>query len=380
MDLLIRCGQLVLPNRTERDWCMHARDGKIMQIGPHIDAPTDAAVVDASEQIVLPGFVDTHVHGSAGADTMDASEGALRTMSVWFAAHGCTSFLATTMTAKAVEIVAALETVQRVMQTPGAGARILGAHVEGPFLNAKWCGAQSPDLIRPAAAVEYKEWFETRVVRLMTIAPEVENNAAVIALAQETGCMIALGHTDCTYEQGLDYFSRGANQTTHTFNAMRGLQHREPGLVGAVMDAPDVFAQLIVDNIHVHPAASRALYRAKGPGRLVVITDAQRAAGMPDGEYYDLGGQRTFVKHGRATLANGKLAGSVLAMDSAFRNIIALTGCSLSDAALMCAHTPATSIGMGDRKGALLPGYDCDVVMMDAHLEIAHTIVAGRLT
>ncbi|MCW1969883.1 MAG: N-acetylglucosamine-6-phosphate deacetylase [Anaerolineae bacterium] len=378
---LVKCGQLVLADRVERDTNLLLHNGKIADIALHLDPPTDAEIIDASDDIVAPGFIDIHVHGGNGADTMDATAAAFDTMSAFYAAHGVTGWLATTITADKSDIDATVLTAkgficQQQQALPAnrpPQAALLGVHLEGPYLNAKWCGAQDKSYIRAANSAEYETWFASGVVKLITVAPEVTpENAALLDYAVAHGAAVALGHTDCSYEQAKAFFARGANQSTHTFNAMRGLHHRDPGLVGAVMDQP-VYAQLIADGVHVHPAAIRALFASKGPARLAVITDAMRAAGLADGSY-GMGEQIVTVKDHIARMANGTLAGSLLTMDVGFRNIRNFTGCTLSEASLMCSHTPAMSIGMGHRKGKIDLGYDADLVILDQHLQVKQIV------
>ncbi|MCS7062278.1 MAG: N-acetylglucosamine-6-phosphate deacetylase, partial [Anaerolineae bacterium] len=376
--MMIRCGALVLPHETRRDVTLIAQDGVVSEIADHAEAPNEALVIDARTRIVVPGFVDIHVHGAMGADTMDATPEALETMSAFFARHGVTSFLPTTITAPREDIDRALDNIAQVMQHGVSGAQILGAHIEGPYLNVKQCGAQFPGHIRPADPREYCEWFARGHVRLVTVAPEIEANLHMIEDARREGIALAIGHSDADYNTCMQAVARGANQATHTFNGMRGLHHREPGVAGAVLASDDLIAQLIADNIHVHPAVMKIVARAKSSQRVAVITDAMRAAGLGDGEY-DLGGQTVYVRGAEARLAGGSLAGSTLTMDAAFRNIIAASGCSLNEAVTMCATTPACAIYMGERKGNLTPGKDADLVVLDTDLTVRQTIVGGRV-
>jgi N-acetylglucosamine-6-phosphate deacetylase len=377
--LLIRTCAAALQHEMARNVNILVQDGRIAAVGPHIDPPSGVRMLDARRLTALPGFIDVHVHGSCGVDSMQAEPAAYDTLSRFYAAHGVTGFLATTVTDNPAGTRNAVNALAGYATGPQPGAQALGIHLEGPYLNAKWCGAQNTQHIRPADADEYNAWFATGKIRMITLAPEAHAaNEALLDVAVQRGCAVALGHTDSTYAQGMAYFARGANQTTHTFNAMRGLQHREPGLVGAVMDAPEAFAQLICDTVHVHPAAMRQLYRAKGPGRLIAITDAIAAAAMPDGNY-EFGGQAVRVLDGVARIANGALAGSTLTMDAGFRNLLRVTGCALHEAAHMCSHTPAASIGLGERKGRIAPGYDADLVLLDAGLNVVQTLVAGEV-
>jgi N-acetylglucosamine-6-phosphate deacetylase len=382
MGLVIDCGSVVLRERQERDVRLLIEDGVIRDIAPHLDTPTGAAHVDARDHIVLPGFVDIHVHGAMDADTMDATPEALRTMARFFAAHGVTAFLPTTMTASHQDITHAIDNVRAASALPqgqGVEAHILGVHVEGPFINPKRCGAQLPEFMRPADPAEYLPWFESGAVRLITIAPEMDGVLQLIDDAQRFSIAVAIGHTDATYAQAQAAFAAGANQCTHTYNAMRGLHHREPGALGAVLANRDIFAQLICDNVHVHPGAMAALYNCKGADKLAVITDAMEATGLGDGEF-TLGAHRVFVRNDVARLEDGTLAGSTLTMDAAFRNIIAATGCSLAEAARMCSTTPANALGVGDHTGQIAPGYDADLVILDQELRVIQTVVGGRIT
>ncbi|MCL5997549.1 MAG: N-acetylglucosamine-6-phosphate deacetylase [Chloroflexi bacterium] len=376
--LFIRCGTLVLPTETQHDVCVLARDGVIEQVAANVEAPAGATVIDATGQVVVPGFVDIHVHGAMGADTMDAMPEALETMSVFFARHGVTGFCPTTMTAQREQIDAALDTIKAVMARGTSGAQVLGAHIEGPYLNVKQCGAQPPALIRPANREEYCSWFDRGVTRLITIAPEVAGNVDLIDEALLSHIAVAIGHSDAEYATAQKCFQRGITQATHTFNGMRGLHHREPGTAGAVLANDDVVAQVIADNLHVHPAVMNIIYKCKTAAKLALITDAMEAAGLGDG-LYKLGVQDITVRDGQARISNGSLAGSTLTMDTAFGNIRAATGCSLNDAARMCSLTPATSINLGDRKGNIAPGYDADVTILDDDLHVVKTIAGGRL-
>lgn len=381
MKTVIDCGSLVFHGEIKRDMRVLIEDGVIRAVESRIEPPADATLIDAHEHTVLPGFIDIHVHGAMDADTMDATPAALRTMAQFYAARGVTSFLPTTMTASKQEIDAAIDNIGVVMdeaqQTAGMQrANILGAHVEGPFVNPKHCGAQPVQFMRPATPDEYLPWFDSGIVKLITVAPEMDGCMDLIAEAKRRNIAVALGHTDSTYVQAMAAFAAGANQATHTYNAMRGLHHREPGTVGATMTHDDVFAQLICDNVHVHPSAMKALYKCKGADRLAVITDSMEATGLGDGEFH-LGAHHVHVQHGVARLANGALAGSTLTMDAAFRNIIAATDCSITEAAAMCSTTPAHAIGVQDRKGNIAAGYDADLVVLDNNLHIVRTIIAG---
>ena len=386
-DLLIQCGTLVLPTRFERDWCVFVRGGVIQEVCAHFDAPAGTSIIDAREQIVLPGFIDTHVHGAMDADTMDATPDALHTMARFFAQHGVTGFLPTTMTAAADQIDEAVKVAHQVQAAqiiaPWRDATpMLGVHIEGPYVNPRQHGAQPAQFMRPADPVEYCRWFDTGVVRLMTLAPEIgDANLKLIQDCLEHGVTAAIGHTDASYEQAQQAFSLGANQATHTFNAMRPLQQRDPGVVGAVLNNDAVFAQLICDNVHVHPATMSILYKCKGAGHVALITDAMEATGMGDGDFKLGSGaaaEDVFVRGGKARLKDGTLAGSLATMDLCLRNIIAATGCSLVEASQMASHTPAASIGLGARKGCITTGYDADFAILNAQLEVQRTLVAGH--
>jgi N-acetylglucosamine-6-phosphate deacetylase len=382
MKTVIDCGSLVFQGESQRDMRVLIEEGVIRAVASRMEAPADAMLIDARDGIVLPGFIDIHVHGAMDADTMDTTPAALRTMAQFYASRGVTSFLPTTMTASKEETDAAIDNVGAMMDeahdaAQSQRAHILGAHVEGPFVNPKHCGAQPVQFMRPATREEYAPWFSSGIVKLITVAPEMEGCMALIAEAKRRNIAVALGHTDATYAQAMAAFAAGANQATHTYNAMRGLHHREPGTVGATMTNDDVFAQLICDNVHVHPAAMLALYKCKGADRLAVITDAMEATGLGDGEFH-LGAHHVRVQGGEARLANGALAGSTLTMDAAFRNIIVATGCSIAEASRMCSATPARAIGVHDRKGRIAAGHDADLVILDKDLRVVRTLIAGR--
>jgi N-acetylglucosamine-6-phosphate deacetylase len=232
--------------------------------------------------------------------------------------------------------------------------------------------------IRPAEPDEYCEFFAWGNIKVITLAPEVSENKELITYAIRQGATVALGHSAASYDEVLAAVQLGLGHSAHTFNGMEGLRHREPGTVGAVLICDEITAEVIADNIHVHPAVIKLLGRAKGVERTVLITDAIRAAGMPDGTY-DLGGQRVTVKEGVARIATGSLAGSTLTMDRAVRNAMADTGLSLAETLPMASYNPARVIGMERKKGSLEPGKDADIILLDDELRVVLTMVGGKV-
>lgn len=352
----------------------HGRISHITSAGPNAASSS----LDAGGNTVLPGFIDIHVHGADGCDTMDATADALAAIATFKARHGVTGFLATTMTAPRDETLAAVRAVAAAGDDPGHGARILGIHLEGPFISPAFPGAQKAGDIRPPDMDEFQTLAAAGPVRMMTLAPEEPGAAALIAWAQARGIAMVAGHTNAGYEQCMEAFDQGVHQATHTYNAMTGLHHRKPGVLGAVLSDDRVYAQLIADNIHVHPAAMRILARCKGPERTILITDAMRAAGLPEGRY-DLGGQEVTVTDGQCRLADGTLAGSVLTMERALANFMAASGWSLAETWPTTSRTPAQALALGPDFGSLHPGAWADLVLLDTSLSVMATVVRGQL-
>jgi N-acetylglucosamine-6-phosphate deacetylase len=352
------------------DGALHiATDGRIAAIeGTPV---AEDAARDTSSRFVLPGFIDLHVHGGAGRDIMEGGAAALE-VARCHAQHGTTALLATTMTAPVEDLRASLAPVGALCRTPAPGAaRVLGVHLEGPFINAGKLGAQ-PDFARPVSLAELQELDALAPVRLLTLAPEVPGNLDAIEALVAAGFRVQIGHTLGSYEDGVQALQRGARGFTHLFNAMTPLHHRLPGMVGAAL-AHAQFAEVIPDLLHVHPGAIRAALRSI-PG-LFCVTDSTAATGMPDGEYR-LGRQTVTKCLGGVRLADGTLAGSTLTMDRALRNLVEVVGVPLADAARRVATHAADFLGLADR-GRLQPGAWADVVVLDRDLRVAEVWVEG---
>ncbi|WP_052445109.1 N-acetylglucosamine-6-phosphate deacetylase [Chromohalobacter japonicus] len=345
---------------------VHWRDGRIARID---GAPVDPADNDAP--YIVPGFIDLHVHGGGGADTMEGGE-AVTTLARTHARFGTTSLLATTMTATDAEIRHVLGEIGSLMeQSPGKGARILGVHLEGPYINPGKLGAQPP-YARPGEIAEIDALCALAPIRLVTLAPELSGHYALIRHLSERGVRVQLGHTLGTYEQGVAAMEHGACGFTHLYNAMTGLHHRHPGMAGAALAHAD-FAELIPDLLHVHPGAIRVALRSIP--RLYAVTDSTAAAGMPDGEYR-LGEQAVTKCLGGVRLADGTLAGSTLTMDQALRNLVEI-GLSLAEASERVSRHPADFLGLHDR-GRLAAGCHADLVVLDRDLAVDCVYVEGQ--
>jgi len=378
MRTLVTGGKLLTPAMLLPDHALVAEDGRIVSITAGRPSGHFDRVIDASGLWVVPGFIDVHTHGGDGFDAMDATPEALLGMGRFFARHGVTAYYATTTSAPAGSILAAIETVLTT-PPPRDGARHMGVHVEGPYLNPAHCGAQLVSDMRDPDPEEYGNWLESGVVRLVTVAPERPGVLDFIKEGIRRGVEFAVGHSGATYEQMLEAANHGLRQATHTYNGMLGLHHREPGTLGAIMTDDRLYGQLICDGIHVHPAMVRLLIRAKGTARTILITDSIRATGLPDGEY-DIGdGQIATVRGGVVRIPSGSLAGSTLTMDAAVRNAMAFTGMSLQEALPMATAAPAEAMGLAGRKGTLAVGADADLVLLDPELRVRMTLIAGEI-
>ncbi len=331
---------------------------------------------------LIPGMINIHIHGGNGGDVMDGDMGALRKIAASAAASGVTSFLATTMTEEITNIERALETVKEYInqQETMPGARIIGVHMEGPFLSPEKKGAQRADLMRVPDIDLFRRWQEISgdSVRVVTIAPELDKGLVFIEYLKKHNVIASIGHSDGSYEEAEAGIAAGAGQGTHLFNAMRGIHQRAPGTAGALLLDDRVTTELIVDGIHLHPAIVRLVLKTKGREKLILITDGIRATGLADGEY-ELGGQKVTVGNGAARLVDGTLAGSILTMNEAARNTISFTGCGWDDIIVMTSENPARQLGLFDRKGSIAKGKDADVTVVDDKWQILLTVSGGRV-
>jgi len=361
-----------------RDHVLIIENGKIASVTPQanlIREDTDT-IIDGQGHYALPGFIDIHIHGSNGFDTMDATQDALQGLCDYLVTQGVTSVLPTTMSDTDQRITDALNALSQFANRPYTP--YVGVHLEGPYLNCDYRGSQPDTHLRTANRNEYLKWFESGQVRLMTIAPALANGDQLIQDACDHNIRVALGHSGASYEQAHHAFKLGLSQITHTFNGMVGIHHREPGALVAAFENPDITFQIIPDGIHIHPATINMLVNLVGIERVVVITDAMRATGLADG-HYQLGDVDVTVTNGEARTSAGGLAGSTLRMPKALINMMRFCKLSLSQALPMLTRVPAQSIGMYPQKGSLNNGSDADIVLWDNENGVQTTIIAGKV-
>lgn len=336
-------------------------------------------MVDAANCYVCPGFIDIHIHGIAGADTMDASVTALSTMSQALASCGVTSFLAATMSAPINSIYAALEAVRQVRAGDLPGAQLLGAYLEGPFINHRYRGAHEQAYLALPDYQLIADYLD--VIKVVTYAPELDPDFRFAADLSANDIVLTIGHTAASYKLALQACQSGLVQSaTHLFNAMPPLHHRQPGVVGAVLNS-NVYCELIADNVHLHPAIYAIVTKIKDVDRIILVSDAVRAALLTEGRYR-LGGQDVIVAYDEkagtaARLANGKLAGSVLTLERAVKNFWAAAELKLPDVIKMVTLNPATLLAVHHRKGSLAVGKDADIVLMGEDFQVKRTFVGG---
>lgn len=362
-------------------------DGRITRVGTReeVEASAGAQLVEFPGAVLAPGFVDIHIHGGAGYDVMHASASELAAFEKFLATRGVTSYLPTTITAPVDQTCVSLERIAAAVETADARARDgelraqpVGIHMEGPFLSHAKRGVHPPEFLQPASVETFdKLWQAARGnVAVITIAPELENAQYLIREAAGRGVTVSLGHSDATAAQARAGIEAGGRHVTHTFNAMRGLDHRDPGMAGVALGDDRLSAELICDGVHVAPDAVRIWYRAKGPDRAVLVTDALSATGMGDGTF-QLGTFEIEV-HGNRCEHKGTLAGSVLTLDGAVRNLMSFAGAELAYAIRAASVNPARVAGVSGRKGSIAEGADADMVVLTPRGEVMRTIVRGN--
>jgi N-acetylglucosamine-6-phosphate deacetylase len=377
---MVMQGRAILADRICDDAVLVCENGKIIAVGEkRIEVP-DLVLTDG---YIAPGYVDIHIHGCQGHDVMDGTSEALQGIAQGLAMHGVTGFLATTLTADLQRLVQVLDLCRQFangQEGARAGAQLLGVHLEGPWINKRYRGAQNEAHVVSPSVADAKALLVAAggLLKVVTLAPEQPQATEVITYLHQQGVKASVGHTDATYEHVKAALEHGLSHVTHCFNAMRGLHHREPGVVGAAMHHDELTTELIADGVHVHPVVMSILYRIKQAARLVLVSDSMRAVGLGDGEY-DLGGLQVQMKNGEARLEDGTLAGSTLTLERAVQNMVRLCHVSVPDAVAMASSTPATVIGYGDRKGRLAAGYDADFLVLDDELNVCKTFVGGEL-
>lgn len=360
-------------------------DGSVLKLGPQAgsETPSRCRIRDFGDSVLAPGFVDMHTHGAAGFDLMAGDPAGQNAINTFLAQHGVTSYFPTTVTAPMDKTLAALEhlagSIESAKDARNGQAQPVGIHIEGPFLSHTRRGMHPPeDLQKPSLAAFEKLWQAARGhIRVMTIAPELDGALEVIAEATKRGVCVSIGHSDADLDQARKGVAAGARHATHTFNAMRPLDHREPGIIAEVLTNPSVSAEVIVDGIHVHPSVVQLIAKAKGVESTVLVTDATAATGMPDGRYY-LGLVEIEVKNGMC-LHEGTLAGSVLTLDRAMRNLMDFAKWDLQQAVRAAGLNPAKTT-RAQNKGFLQVGADADLVVLNSKGEVQATVVKGVIS
>ena len=378
MKYYVYAKQIVLDDQFIDKAYLTIEDGKF---GPILmEEPQDAPIKDYSNSIVAPGLVDTHIHGYKSHDVMDNDFEGIKVISEGLLSCGVTSWLPTTLTSSAQLLNDVCETIGNHYQEV-TGAKIRGIFLEGPFFTEKYKGAQNPKYMSDPSVEKLAKWHELSqgLVNKIAIAPERKGVKEFIEFAKSKGVYTALAHSDATYEEAAAAVDAGANIFVHIYNGMSGLHHRNPGMVGAALSLDKVFAEMICDGHHVHPAAARVVTRARGPKETVLITDCMRAGGMGEGQSR-LGEFEVVVKDGTARLKDtGNLAGSILELKQGVKNVVDWGLVSPAEALRMASLTPAQSVGIDSVCGRIAPGYEADFIVVSDQLELEATYLDGEL-
>jgi N-acetylglucosamine-6-phosphate deacetylase len=387
MDGVIAAQKLYTPLEVIERPLVFVAEGRVTQVSSRdaLEIPNGARVLDLGDLILVPGFIDMHIHGGAGHDVMEPAADALPAVEKLLHEHGVTTYFPTTVTAPVDLTLSALErladAIEQAKHNPDLSyrARPVGIHIEGPFISHKRPGVHPlKDLLPPTLEMFERFWQAARGhIKVMTIAPELDGAKEVIVEATRRGVCVSMGHSDADTKAARSGIAAGARHATHTFNAMRPLDHREPGILGEALADSRLSAEIIADGVHVDPLVVELFLRAKGPEASVLVTDATAATGMPDGKYR-LGSLDVDVADGKC-MSNGKLAGSVLTLDKAVRNVMKFANWDLQRAVRLATLNAARAIGLAARAGTVTPGATADIVALTSVGEVRRTIVRGQL-
>jgi N-acetylglucosamine-6-phosphate deacetylase len=376
-------GKVVTPGGVIEDGIVLCEDAKIKFVGSSKDAAPEpnSQIVNAAGKFVMPGFIDTHFHGSSGDDVMANGAEGIRRISRALLKFGTTGFLATTIAARHEELMRTVEDTVAAEEEDALAAEILGLHIEGPYINVKFKGAQPEWGIRDPNFDECNQLLDAAAgrIKIMTIAPELPGGLEMIRLLSQAGVAASVGHSEADYDTALAAIEAGATRATHLFNAMSGVHHRKPGLAAAVLNEPGICAEMICDGVHVNPRMVALAWKAKGRDGMALVTDATAAQGVGDG-VFTLGDFQIQVRGPLCTLMDGvTIAGSVLTMNRAAGNAVEFTGMNLIDAAHTASLIPARVCGVADRKGSIEAGKDADIAILNSDFSVSHTIRAGAV-
>jgi N-acetylglucosamine-6-phosphate deacetylase len=380
----ITAAQLLTPTEQIPSPVVLVEDGYVARIGSReaVETPANATVLEFPSAVLAPGFIDIHIHGSAGYDVMQGEQKGFEKMAIFLAHRGVTSFLATTVTAERSALLTAVERLAEQIQNWPADSPMatpFGIHMEGPWISKVRCGVHPTSAIENPSIEMFDRYYRAAngYLRLVTIAPELPGATEVIREAVKRGVRVSLGHTDGELRDADTAIQAGATHATHTFNAMRPLNHRDPGVLGRVLESNAITAEIIADGVHVDPVVVDLFLRCKGGNQAVLVTDATSAAGMPDGKY-KLGTFEVTVKGDRCEL-NGNLAGSVLTLDRAVRNVMRYSGCTLGESVQLATANPARVAGESKR-GVICAGARADITVLSPKGEVMECFAAGRAT
>lgn len=366
-------GKIVLENQILENKVL-VFDEKIIDIVN--EAPKDCKIIDANGNYVCPGLIDIHIHGNMGKDTMDGTDDAICTIAKSIARHGVSSFLPTTMTMDEKSITNALDTIKKYMDKDTKGAQVIGTHLEGPFINKDYKGAQNEKFI-VAPTYEFIDEYKD-VIKIITYAPEKDIDMEFTKkIKANTDIVLSIGHSKATYDEAKEAINMGASNITHTFNGMSGLNHRNPGVVGAALTT-NTYCEVIADEIHILKDLFQFILNNKGEDKIILITDSIEAGGLEDGEY-SLGGQKVIVKSNQARLESGSLAGSVMPLNKMVYNFMNNTNLDIKKVIKLASINPAKSIGIDNKKGSIEIGKDADIAIFDENINCHMTINCGKI-
>jgi len=381
MNLVITNAEIVTPFRILSRGTIVIEGKKIAEIGgvKDVKTPKGCTVIDAEGMILTPGFVDLLVHGGGGHGFADMSSEAVENISKFFFEHGTTGMLASLYSKREPELIADVSRIADFCEGAN-GSNVWGIHLEGPFINKEQHGAMKVEYLWKPDVQKWKRVFAASrgSIKLMTIAPELEGVDQVMREAAKHGVVLSIGHSVATYQDVLNAIDNGAAHVTHMFNAMKPFHHRKPGVITGALLHNELKVELIADGIHVHPAVMKLIYRVKGEGGIILITDAIRACGMPEGEYHFMD-QKIFVKGKTAYLEDGTLAGSTLTMEEAVKIMVREVEVPLTDAVRMASLNGAKVLGLEHRKGILAVGKDADLVLLNKDFEVQMTLYEGKI-